>query len=347
MEVTNRYTTIKTHIDAAPKESDFELMTAPLVLSLEPGSADIIVKNLYVSIDPYQLNRMKTYSPTHTLSDYSLRITPAQAIEAYGVAKVVVSGNPEFEKGELVVGLIEWGEYSLIKSGGIISKLDPMGFPLSHHVGILGLTSGLTAYAGFFEICKPKKGEKVFVSAASGAVGNLVGQYAKLLGCYVVGCAGTKEKVALLKEKLGFDDAFNYKEENDLKSTLKRYFPEGIDIYYDNVGGEMQEAAVANMNRFGRVAVCGVISEYTDDGKRAAPDMLDIVYRRIRIQGFLAADHINVYADFMSTTCDHIRSGKILALEDISDGVESIPSAFVGLFRGHNIGKKIVRIAEE
>ncbi|KAF5749637.1 2-alkenal reductase (NADP(+)-dependent)-like [Tripterygium wilfordii] len=222
MEVSNRYTTIKTHIDGAPKESDFELKTAPLVLSVEPGSGDIIVQNLYVSIDPYQLNRMKSHSSSHTLSDYSLPITPCQVIEVYGVAKVVVSGNSEFDKDDLVVGMIEWGEYSLIKSGGMIRKLDPMGFPLSHHVGILGLTTGLTAYAGFFEICKPKKGERVFVSAASGAVGSLVGQYAKLFGCYVVGCAGTKEKVALLKEKLGFDDAFNYKEEKDLKSTLKK-----------------------------------------------------------------------------------------------------------------------------
>ncbi|KAF5934952.1 hypothetical protein HYC85_026081 [Camellia sinensis] len=148
----------------------------------------------------------------------------------------------------------------------------------------------------------------------------------------------------LLKEKLGFDDAFNYKEETDLKSTLKRYFPDGIDIYFDNVGGDMLEAAVFNMNTFGRVAVCGVISEYTDVAKRAAPDMLDVIYKRITIQGFLAADQMNVYADFLSTTADHLRNGKMEVLEDISHGVESIPTAFMALFSGDNIGKMIVQI---
>ncbi|XP_024183054.1 2-alkenal reductase (NADP(+)-dependent)-like [Rosa rugosa] len=347
MEVTNRYITIKTQVDGEPKESDFELKTSALSLSLDPSSNDIIVKNLYVSIDPYQLNRMKSQSSSQKAIGFAAAITPGEDIDAYGVAKVVASGNPEFEKDDLVVGLITWGEYSLLKGGKyMLRKFDPMGFPLSYQVGILGF-SGLTAYGGFFEVCKPKKGEKVFVSAASGSVGNLVGQYAKLFGCYVVGCAGSKEKVALLKEKLGFDDAFNYKEEPDLKAALQRYFPDGIDIYFDNVGFEMLEAAVVNMNTFGRVAVCGVISEYIDATKRAAPNMLDVVYKRIKIQGFLAADQMNVFPDFLSTTTDHLRTGKLHAVEDISDGVESFPSAFIGLFRGHNTGKKMVKVADE
>ncbi|OMO55422.1 Alcohol dehydrogenase superfamily, zinc-type [Corchorus capsularis] len=346
MEVINRYIAIKTHVDGAPEESDFELKTSPIALSLAPASNEVIVKNLYVSIDPYQINRMKSYSSSQKNSEFAVGIVPGEAIDTYGVGKVVASGNPEFEKGDIVGGLVSWGEYSVIKPGGMLNKLNPMGFPLSYHVGVLAF-SGLTAYAGFFEICKPKKGEKVFVSAASGSVGNLVGQYAKLFGCYVVGCAGSQDKVAFLKEKLGFDDAFNYKEAKDLKSTLKRYFPDGIDIYFDNVGGEMQEAAVDNMNINGRVAVCGVISEYTDDEKRAAPSMMDVIYKRIKIQGFLAGDYLNKFADFFTTTCDHLRTGDIKPLEDISEGVESIPSAFISLFRGQNVGKKMVKIAEE
>ncbi|KAK2665382.1 hypothetical protein Ddye_003956 [Dipteronia dyeriana] len=346
MDVTNRYITIKAHIYGAPKESDFELKDAALPLRVDPDTNVVIVKNLYVSIDPYQLNRMKSFSSSQSAINFAAGVTPGEGIDAYGVGKVVVSGNPEFEKDDLVVGLICWGDYTVVKPGVLLRKFDPLGLPVSYQVGILGF-SGLTAYAGLFDICKPKKGEKVFVSAASGSVGNLVGQYAKLFGCYVVGSAGSKEKVALLKEKLGFDDAFDYKEETDLKATLKKYFPDGIDIYFDNVGAEMQEAAVANMKAFGRVAVCGVISEYTEAGKRAAPDMLDVVYKRIKIQGFLAADHMNLYQDFLNKTCDQLRTGEIQALEDISDGVESIPSAFVGLFRGDNIGKKIVRIAQE
>ncbi|KAE9461911.1 hypothetical protein C3L33_06184, partial [Rhododendron williamsianum] len=205
-----------------------------------------------------------------------------------------------FEKGDLVAGFISWGEYSIVKGANTLNKLDLMGFPLSYHVGILGL-SGLTAYAGFFEVCKPKKGEKVFVSAASGSVGNLVGQY----------------------------------------------FPDGIDIYFDNVGAEMLEAAVANMNTFGRVAVCGVIAEYTDATKRAAPNMLEVVIKRITIRGFLAPDHMNLFPDFASTTADHLRKGEIHVLEDVSQGLESIPAAFTGLFRGDNIGKTIVQITDE
>lgn len=343
MEVTNKFVTLKGHIDGAPQESDFELKSEALVLS---GSKDVVVKNIYVSIDPYQLNRMKSFSSSQTSgSSYAVGIAIGQAIDAYGVGKVVASGHPDFEKNDLVVGVISWAEYSIVKEGSILNKLNLLGFPLSYHVGILGV-SGLTAYAGFFDICKPKKGERVFVSAASGSVGNLVGQYAKLSGCYVVGCAGTQAKVDLLKEKLGFDDAFNYKEETDLKSGLKKYFRDGIDIYFDNVGAEMLEAAVANMNAFGRVCVCGVISEYTDTGKRAAPDMIDVVYKRITIRGFLAGDYMSMFPEFVSATTDHLRTGKMQVLEDISHGIESVPSALVGLFRGDNVGKKMVQISD-
>ncbi|GAA0169150.1 reductase [Lithospermum erythrorhizon] len=267
-------------------------------------------------------------------------------IDTYGVGKVICSGNPEFQKDDLVAGLLTWGEYTVAEEGRLLNKLDSMGLPLSNHVGVLGF-SGLTAYGGLFEVCKPKKGEKVFVSAASGSVGHLVGQYAKLHGCYVVGSAGSLKKVQVLKEELGFDDAFNYKEESDLKAALKRYFPDGIDVYFDNVGAEMLEAAVANMNTFGRVGVCGVISEYTNTTKRAAPDMLEVVYKRITIQGFLALDHMKVYGEFLSTTAEHLKTEQMKSLEDISHGVESIPSAFVGLFRGDNVGKMIVQIAED
>ncbi|MFS7917011.1 putative oxidoreductase [Helianthus anomalus] len=345
MEVTNKFIAKKATIDGEPEECDFELKVEPFSLAVKPGSKDVIIKNLYVSIDPYQLNRMKSVSSSKKTSEFAPRIAPGEVIGAYGVGKVVASGNPEFEKDDYVVGIISWGEYS-ISQGFMLSKLDPMGFPLSYHVGLLGF-SGLTAYAGFFEICKPKKGEKVFVSAASGSVGNLVGQYAKNLGCYVVGCAGSPDKVKLLKEKFGFDGAFNYKEETDLDSTLEKYFPDGIDIYFDNVGGVMLEAAISNMNSYGRVALCGVISEYTDVGKRATPNMLNVVYKRIMIQGFLGGDYMHLFPEFVSTTVDHLRAGKIHVLEDISIGLESVPSAFVGLFRGYNVGKKIVRVSND
>ncbi|KAL2344034.1 hypothetical protein Fmac_005319 [Flemingia macrophylla] len=346
MEVKNKYVVIKHHIEDAPKESNFEIKTVDFTLSVESGSDDIIVKNLYISIDPYQISRMKSHSSSQGAISFALPITPGEPIDGAVIGKVVASGNAKFHKDDLVLGVFSWAEYSLVKEGNILRKIESSEFPLSYYLGVLGF-NGLSAYAGFFELCKPVKGEKVFVSAASGAVGNLVGQYAKLLGCYVVGCAGSQKKVALLKEKLGFDDAFNYKEEKDLNSTLKRYFPDGIDVYFDNVGGEMLEAAIVNMKTFGRVAVCGVISEYTNTGMRASPNMLDVVYKRISIKGFLAADFLNVFEDFFIKTLDYIRSGKLKVIEDVSPAVESIPSAFVGLFRGDNIGKKIINLEQE
>ena len=174
-----------------------------------------------------------------------------------------------------------------------------------------------------------------------------MGQYAKQLGCYVVGCASSPKKVKLLKEKLGFDEAFNYKEETDLNLALQRYFPNGIDIYFDNVGADMLDAAISNMNLHGRVAVCGVISEYTGTGKRAAPDMLNVIYKRITIRGFLVSDYMSLFPEFISMTIDHLRTGKLHVLEDISIGLETLPSAFVGLFRGHNVGKRIVQVSED
>ncbi|CAN0838671.1 2-alkenal reductase (NADP(+)-dependent), partial [Linum grandiflorum] len=343
-EVSNRVVVVKTHVDDFPKETDFEVISQVLCLSAAAG--ELVVKNLYVSVDPYQLNRMKSQSSSQGKSNFSEGILLGEAVDTYGIGKVVASGDPEFNKGDLVAGLLTWADYCVLKPGGIYRKLDTMGFPLSNHVGALAF-SGLTAYAGLFEVGKVKKGEKVFVSTASGSVGHLVGQFAKLHGCYVVGSAGSKPKVDLLKEKLGFDDAFNYKDETDLKATLKKYFPEGIDVYFDNVGGEMLEAAVENMNTFGRVAVCGVISEYTGKGKKAAPDMLDVIYKRITIQGFLAGDYMNVFPDFISLASQHMRSGKMVSVEDISIGLDNIPSAFVSLFTGGNVGKKIVQIAQD
>ncbi|OVA00433.1 Alcohol dehydrogenase superfamily [Macleaya cordata] len=356
MEVRNRYVTLKHQLDEdqEPKESDFELKDSIISLEASTKSSSnnnnyVLVQNLYVSIDPYQINRMKKQSSSHKAINFSFALSPGQVIDAYGVGRVVASTNPGFEKDDLVAGLVGWEDYSLVQGEFMLSFLRKIDntteLPLSHQVGILGL-SGLTAYGGFYNVGRPKKGDKVFVSAASGSVGNLVGQYAKLLGCYVVGSAGTKQKVDMLKDKLGFDEAFNYKEESDLTSTLQKYFPDGIDIYFDNVGSETLEAAVSNMNMFGRVVACGVISEYTDGKKRAAPNMIDVIYKRITIQGFLTPDHMKDFAEFTTVTSDYLKHGKMHALEDISVGIESIPSAFVGIFRGKNIGKKMVQIVE-
>ncbi|KAL6603860.1 hypothetical protein ACP70R_044221 [Stipagrostis hirtigluma subsp. patula] len=341
MEVVNRYVATRHHVEGAPTEADFEIREAPARWT--PDSGEVLVRNLYVSVDPYQLNRMKRTSASHLAVD---GILPGERIAAYAAGEVVASACEEYREGDLVAGVLGWEDYTVFRPapGVLMSKIDASAsFPLSYHISVLG-TSGMTAYGGLFEVCKPAKGEKVFVSAASGSVGSLVGQFAKIAGCYVVGCAGTKAKVDLLKDKLGFDDAFNYKEEPDLKSALKRYFPDGIDIYFENVGGEMLEAVLANMNTYGRIAVSGVISEYTG-GRRAVPDFLEVIYKRITLRGFFAWDFLAKFHEFNAVIGEWIRQGKVQVIEDVAEGLESVPSAFAALFRGENIGKKLVKLA--
>ncbi|XP_015581238.2 NADP-dependent alkenal double bond reductase P2 isoform X8 [Ricinus communis] len=186
-----------------------------------------------------------------------------------------------------------------------------------------------------------------FKEAASGAVGQLVGQFAKLSGCYVVGSAGSKEKVELLKNKFGLDDAFNYKEEPDWDAALKRYFPEGIDIYFENVGGKMLDAVLLNMRIHGRIAVCGMISQYNLEKPEGVHNLMTIVYKRVLIKGFVVTDYFNQYSKFLDFVLPLIREGKITYVEDIAEGLESAPAALVGLFSGRNVGKQVVAVARE
>ncbi|KAM3191842.1 hypothetical protein ACQJBY_069212 [Aegilops geniculata] len=342
MEVENRYIAVRHHVEGSPSVDDFEVKTE--AVRWTPESGEVLVRNTYVSIDPYQLNRMKRQSASHHSVDV---IVPGERIASYGAGEVVASACEEYKEGDVVAGMLAWEEYSVFRpaTAVLMSKVDASsGFPLSYQLGVLG-TSGMTAYGGFYEVCKPQAGEKVFVSAASGSIGSLVGQFAKLAGCHVVGCAGTQAKVDMLKDKLGFDDAFNYKDEPDLKAALKRRFPDGIDIYFENVGGEMLEAALNNMNTYGRVAVCGVIAEYTDPGRRAVPDLLEVIYKRITLRGFFAWDFIARFHEFTAIIGGWIEEGKVQVVEDVSDGLESVPSAFVALYRGENVGKKLVKLA--
>ncbi|XP_059656208.1 2-alkenal reductase (NADP(+)-dependent)-like [Cornus florida] len=277
-----------------------------------------------------------------------------QVIIGQGVAKVLDSGHPNFKKGDLVWGMTGWEEYSLITTTDYLFKIEHTDVPLSYYTGILGMP-GMTAYAGFYEICTPKKGEYVFVSAASGAVGQLVGQFAKLMGCHVVGSAGSKEKVDLLKNKLGFDEAFNYKEEHDLDAALKRsvilliarYCPEGIDIYFENVGGKMLDAVLLNMRNHGRIAVCGMMSQYNLDKPEGVKNLTRLIYNKVRMEGFRVFEYYPQYSQFLNIVLPSIREGKITYVEDIAEGLESGPAALVGLYSGLNIGKQLVVVARE
>ncbi|GLU14998.1 hypothetical protein SLE2022_315280 [Rubroshorea leprosula] len=281
-----------------------------------------------------------------TEDHYVESFTPGSPITGYGVAKVWDSGHPDFKRGDLVWGMTGWEEYSLITIPERLFKITHTDVPLSYYTGILGMP-GLTAYAGFYEICSPKKGEKVFISAASGAVGQLVGQFAKLFGCYVVGSAGSKQKVDLLKKKFGFDDAFNYKEEPDFSKALRRCFPEGIDIYFENVGGKMLDAVLQNMKVRGRIAVCGMISQYNLEQQEGVHNLGNIIFKRVRLEGFLVLDYFHLYPKYQEMVLPMIKEGKIVYVEDVAEGLEKGPAALVGLFSGQNVGKQVVAVASE
>ncbi|URE25337.1 Zinc-binding dehydrogenase [Musa troglodytarum] len=340
--VRNKQVVLKKFAVGVPKETDMEIRQGKASFR-SPTAVEgaIVVKNLYLSCDPYMRGRMRDYADS-----YIPPFQPGSVIEGFGVAKVVDSTNPNFCVGDYITGLTGWEEYSTIVRTEQVRKIEVFDVPLSYHVGLLGMT-GFTAYVGFYEICAPKKGDYVFVSAASGAVGQLVGQLAKLHGCYVVGSAGSAQKVDLLKNKLGFDEAFNYKEEPDLTEALRSYFPKGIDIYFDNVGGAMLDAALLNMRVHGRVAVCGMVSQHAVSDPKGISNLYTLVMKRIRMEGFIQSDHLHLFPKFLSTIIDLYKQGRIVYIEDMNEGLENGPEAFVGLFTGNNVGKQVVCVSRE
>lgn len=342
-EVSNKQVVLKNYVTGFPKETDMEVVTTKITLKVpESSNEGILLKNLYLSCDPYMRGRMtKPDRPSYVDS-----FTPGKPIMGYGVSKVLDSRNPTFKPGDLVWGITGWEEYSLITSPQLFFKIEHTDVPLSYYTGILGMP-GMTAYAGFYEVGAPKKGERVFVSAASGAVGQLVGQLAKLAGCYIVGSAGSKEKVDLLKNKFGFDEAFNYKEEEDLDAALRRCFPEGIDIYFENVGGKTLDAVLLNMRLHGRIPVCGMISQYNLRQPEGVHNLLCLISKRIQMEGFVVVDFYHLYPKYVEWILPHIKEGKVTYVEDIAEGLESSPSALVGLFSGRNVGKQLVVVARE
>ncbi|WCJ21853.1 Zinc-binding dehydrogenase family protein [Euphorbia peplus] len=343
-QVRNKQVLFKNYVSGFPKDSDMQIATSSMKLKIPQDTKDaVLVKNLYLSCDPSMRVLMNN---SHPMSSLHPSFQPGKPIRGAGVVKVVESTHPNYKKGDLAWGFTLWEEYSLILSPEYLIKIDHSDLPLSYYTGILGVP-GLTAYGGFYEACSPKEGEKVFISAAAGAVGQLVGQFAKLMGCYVVGSVGSQHKVDLLKNKLRFDDAFNYKEDPDFNAALKRYFPEGIDIYFEHVGGKMLEAVLLNMRTHGRIAMCGMISEYNLGQPEGIHNLMSIIYKRVRVQGLLAADYLSQYGKFLEVMVSYIKEGKIEYVEDIVEGLENGPPALVGLFAGRNVGKQVVVVARD
>ncbi|KAL6344149.1 hypothetical protein AAG906_031863 [Vitis piasezkii] len=341
MEVSNKQVIFRDYITGFPKETDLVLNTSTISLKVPEESNGVLVKNLYLSCDPYMRILMRKVPDNNLFTCY----IPGSPITGFGVARVLDSGHPNIKEGDLVWGTIAWEEYSLITTPETLIKIEHTDVPLSYYTGILSMP-GMTAYAGFYELCSPKKGECVFISSAFGTVGQIVGQFAKLTGCYVVGSAGSKEKVDLLKNKLGFDAAFNYKEEHDLDAALKMYCPDGIDIYFDNVGGKMLDIVLLNMRPRGRIVACGMVSQYNLEEPEGVKNLIQVIYKQIRIEG-LVFNYYHLYPKFLDMILPHIREGKFVYFEEINEGLESGPSALIKLLSGRNVGKQVVVVARE
>jgi NADPH-dependent curcumin reductase CurA len=319
----------------------------------EPRDDEFLVRNIWMSVDPYMRGRMterKSYVPPFELD---------KPLEGACVGKVVESKNNQFAVGDYVLGMNGWREYWISDGNPTsgVTKIDPNMGPIQLFLGIYGMT-GLTAYVGLLRIGQLKAGETVFVSAASGAVGSVVCQIAKAKGCYVIGSAGSKEKVSWLVNDAGVDYAFNYKELRDenISTELRKAYSkssdssegEGIDLYFDNVGGKHLEASLDNMKTFGRIVLCGMISQYNATSTTPGPANIFLaITKRLRLQGFIVRDHYDMVNQFLSDMSKWVKEDKIKWKETIFEGLENSPKAFMALFNGENFGKTLVKVGPD
>ena len=318
-----------------PKESDFRLEEASMP---SPGDGEFLVKTEYISVDPYMRGRM------NDAHGYAEPFQIGQVITGGSAGHVVESKHPDFKEGDTVSGMWGWQDFTVSKGGGGLQKYDTGLAPLSASLGVLGMP-GMTAYFGFLDICQPKEGESVYVSGAGGAVGELVGQIAKIKGCRVAGSAGTEEKIQYLLNEHGFDAAFNYKTSKDYVASLKEVCPDGIDCYFDNVGGKMMDAVLMSINPHARISICGAISQYNLKEPEMAPRLMtNLLVRQSRAEGFLVFQFIERYPEGMRQMAQWIQEGKIKYHETISEGLENTPKAFIGMLNGQNKGKQLVKV---
>jgi NADPH-dependent curcumin reductase CurA len=319
-----------------PTEENFEVAEVEVP---QPGEGQILVRNLVMSVDPYMRGRMndvKSYVPPFQVG---------KPLDGGAVGEVVASNSGDFAVGDTVLHGLGWREYAVVDSAHAV-KIDPNVAPISAYLGVLGMP-GLTAYAGLLEVAEFKEGDVVFVSGAAGAVGAVVGQVAKLRGASkVIGSAGSAEKVKYLVEELGFDTAFNYKD-GPVAEQLAEAAPDGIDVYFDNVGGDHLEAAIATLNTHGRVTMCGAIAQYNDTEPPAAPrNLMQVVGKRLALRGMLVRDHAHLQQQFVTEVGGWIAEGKLRYSETVVEGgVRNAPAAFLGMLRGENTGKMLVRLA--
>lgn len=339
MSLTNRRILLQSRPAGKPGVDNFLLVETPVP---ELADGQVLVRHHWLSLDPYMRGRMnegKSYAQPQPLGEVMIGGTAGE---------VVASRNPQFAVGDKVVGMGGWQEYAIVSADqrGVLQKVDTSRVPLSAYLGPVGMP-GVTGWYGLTQIIEPKAGETVVVSAASGAVGGIVGQLAKARGCRAVGIAGGPDKCGYVTGELGFDACIDYKAQRDLKSlaqALKAACPDGIDGYFENVGGTILDAVMLRMNAFGRIAMCGMISGYNGEPIPMANPSL-ILVSRLKVQGFIVSEHMALWPQALQELGQGVASGRIRYRESIADGIASAPEAFLGLLEGRNFGKQLVKLA--
>jgi NADPH-dependent curcumin reductase CurA len=315
-----------------PGEDLFEVAESPIA---DPRDGQLLIRNAYFSVDPYMRPRM------NDVRSYVAPFTLGEAMTGGAVGRVAVSRHPSYAEGDWVLHMLGWREWALSDGSGV-RKIDAEVAPVSTALGVLGMP-GFTAFYGLFEIGRPQEGETVFVSGAAGAVGSAAGQMAKVAGCRVVGSAGSPEKLEWLRE-LGFDAVIDYRR-HPVRDALAEAAPEGVDIYFDNVGGDHLEAAISQLRLRGRIVACGSISRYNELEPAAGPrNLFMVVTKRLRMQGYIISDHYDRFPEFAAKAREWVRDGRLRYRETVIDGIENAPSAFLGVLRGENIGKMLVQV---
>lgn len=331
----NKKIVLKSRPEGIPTQDNFEFKEEE---KPTPEEGEVLLKTKYVSVDPYLRGRMRD------VASYIEPFKLNEPVQSGIIAEVVESKNESFKTGDYVNGMLQWKQFQTSNGKGL-QKVDESKAPLSAYLGILGLT-GITAYVGLTKIGEPKEGETVLVSGASGAVGSVVGQISKIKGCKAVGIAGSDEKLAAMKKKFGFDAGINYKTTENMEEAIKKACPDGVDVYFDNVGGEILDAALANINRYGRIINCGAISLYNKKEQPTGPrHEPTLVKKSVKMQGFIVRDYEELFGEASSQLAEWLENDKLTYSETIVEGFDNIPKAFIDLFDGKNEGKMIVKVS--
>lgn len=337
--MTNRRIVLARRPVGEPVTDDFRLETGPVP---QPGAGEVLLRTRLLSLDPYMRGRISS------VKSYARGVEIGETMVGGTVGEVVASNDADWTPGDLVLAASGWQDYAVAKGKALVRAPCAEGVPLSAALGVLGMP-GMTAYTGLREIGRPKPGETVVVAAASGAVGSVVGQVARIMGCRTVGIAGGAEKVAYVKDVLGFDAAVDHRAP-DLPARLAETCPDGIDVYFENVGGAVWDAVFPLLNFFARIPVCGLIAQYNavdapDGPDRLAGLMRQVLTKRLTLRGFIVSDFAALKPDFDRDMPQWVREGRVKYREDVVDGLENAPAAFIGLLRGANFGKLVVRVA--